>query len=84
MNVLAKIYIKEIVRLHGVPPSIVSDLDGCFTSAFWNAFQNTIGTKMHMSTTYNPQTDGNLQRTIQTPKDLLQMFVLDRGGKLDL
>ena len=36
---LAKLYVKEIVRLHGIPSSIVSDRDLIFTSRFWKAFQ---------------------------------------------
>jgi len=35
MAKLAQLYIKEIVRLHGVPSSIVSNRDLCFTSRFW-------------------------------------------------
>ena len=35
---LARLYIKEIVRLHGVPATIISDRDPCFTSRFWGAF----------------------------------------------
>ena len=44
-NQLAQIYISEIVRLHGVPVSIVSDRDVKFTSEFWRAFQKALGTK---------------------------------------
>lgn len=55
---LAQTYISEIVRLHRVVVSIVSDRDTKLTSAFWRAFQKALGTKVHMSTTYHPQTDG--------------------------
>ena len=55
---LAQIYLKQIVRLHGVPVSIVSDRDTKFTSAFWGAFQKALETKVHTSTTYHPQTNG--------------------------
>lgn len=54
---LAQIYTRVIVRLHGVPINSVSVQDAKFTSAFWRAFQNALGTKVHMSTTYHPQTD---------------------------
>ena len=40
---LAQIYFKEIVRLHGVPSSIVSDRDLIFASKFWEAFQEELG-----------------------------------------
>ena len=55
---LALKYVREIVRLHGVPVSIVSDRDPKFASEFWREFQNQRGTKVNMSTAYHPQTDG--------------------------
>ncbi|CAA7048379.1 unnamed protein product [Microthlaspi erraticum] len=55
--VLARKFVREIVRLHGVPASIVSDRDPRFTSEFWRAFQAEMGTKVHLSTAYHPQTD---------------------------
>ena len=55
---LARLYIQEIIRLHGIPSSIVSDRDPRFTSRFWGALQKAFGTKLHLSTAYHPQTDG--------------------------
>ncbi|GJY46651.1 putative reverse transcriptase domain-containing protein [Tanacetum coccineum] len=55
---LAKIYTNEIVARHGVPVSIISDRDGRFTSHLWQAFQEALGTRLDMSTTYHPQTNG--------------------------
>ncbi|CAA7037527.1 unnamed protein product [Microthlaspi erraticum] len=78
--VLARKFVREIVRLHGVPASIVSDRDPRFTSEFWRAFQAEMGTKVHLSTAYHPQTYGQSERTIQTLEDLLRMCVLDWGG----
>ena len=77
---LAQIYLRDIVRLHGVPVSIVSDWDTKFTSTFWRAFQKALGTKVHMSTAYHPQTDGQSERTIQTLEDMLRACVLDWEG----
>ena len=81
--VLAKLYMEQIVRLHGVPVSIVSDRDSKFYSAFWRAMQKSMGTKVHMSTAYHPQTDGQSERTIRTLEDLLRACVLDWGEKWD-
>ncbi|KAL0428015.1 UNVERIFIED_CONTAM: Transposon Ty3-G Gag-Pol polyprotein [Sesamum latifolium] len=56
----------EIVRLHGILLSIVSDRDPRFPSPFWNSFQQAMGMKVKLSTAYHPQTDGQIERTIQT------------------
>ena len=58
VDLIVRIYLDEIVRLHGVLASIVSDRDPRFTSYFWQAFPNALGTRVNMSTTYHPQTDG--------------------------
>ena len=51
---LAELYIKEIVKLHGIPVSIVSDRDPRFTSRFWPKLQKALGTTLHFSTAFNP------------------------------
>ncbi|CAA7046066.1 unnamed protein product, partial [Microthlaspi erraticum] len=78
---LAQMYMDEIVRLHGVPASIISDRDSKFTSLFWKAFQKAMGTKVNLSTAYHPQTDGQSERTIQTLEDMLRACMLDWGGR---
>ncbi|GKB43026.1 putative reverse transcriptase domain-containing protein [Tanacetum coccineum] len=80
---LAKIYVNEIVARHGVPVSIISDRDGRFTSHLWQALQEALGTRLDMSTTYHPQTDGQSERTIQTLEDMLRACVMDFGGSWD-
>ena len=74
---LAKLYVDEIVRLHGVPVSIVSDRDPRFTSRFWPSLQTALGTRLHFSTTFHPQTDGQSERTIQTLEDMLRACVME-------
>ena len=61
---LAKIYISEIVRLHGVPSSIISDRDPRFTSRFWPNLQQVMGTTLKFCTAFHSQTDGQSERTI--------------------
>jgi transposase InsO family protein len=77
---LAKIYINEVVRLHGISMSIVSDRDPRFTSRLWPSIQHALGTRLDMSTVFHPQTDGQLERVIQVLKDLLRACVLEFGG----
>jgi len=59
---LSWLYVKEIVRLHGLPKSIVSDCDPKFTSKWWQEVHRLLGTKLLMSTAYHPQTDGATKR----------------------
>ena len=58
MEKLAHTYIQEIVRLHGVPLTIVSDRDSRFTGRFWKSLQEALGTQLHFSTAFHPQTNG--------------------------
>jgi len=80
---LAQIYISEIVRLHGVPSSIVSNRDPRFTSRFWQTLQEALGTRLRLSSAYHPQTDEQSERTIQSLEDLLRTCVLDNLGSWD-
>ena len=79
-EILPVIYIREIVQLHGVPVSIVSDRDLRFTAHFWKSFQKAMGTRLTMSTTFHPQTDGQSERTIQVLEDMLRACVFDHKG----
>ncbi|XP_074342628.1 uncharacterized protein LOC141680249 [Apium graveolens] len=72
-----KIFQRDIVRLHGVPVSIVSDRDTRFTSRFWKGFQQAWGTRLNFSTAYHPQTDEQSERTIQTLEDMLRARALE-------
>ena len=83
MAKLSQLYVKEIVRLHGVPLSIVSDRDPRFTSRFWQTLLEALGTKLTMSSAYHPQTDGQSERTIQSLEDLLRTCILDHLGAWD-
>jgi hypothetical protein len=80
MSRLTKEYVDEIVWLHGVPMSIISDRDPRFTSQFWQSLQVAMGTKLNFSMTFHPQTDGQSERTIQTLEDMMRACVLDFKG----
>ena len=78
---LAELYVRQIIRLHGVPVTITSDRDPRFTANFWKNLQLAMGTKLQFSTAYHLQTDGQSERTIQTLEDMLRACVLDIQGK---
>ncbi|GJX19804.1 putative reverse transcriptase domain-containing protein [Tanacetum coccineum] len=81
MEKLARMYLKEIVTMHGIPVSIICDRDPRFTSNFWRSLQKALGTNLDMSTAYHPQTDRQRVRTIQTLEDMLRACVIDfRNG----
>ncbi|KAH0653103.1 hypothetical protein KY290_031391 [Solanum tuberosum] len=80
---LAKVYVKEIVRLHGVPLSIISYRGIQFTSKFWRKLHNELGTQLTFSTTFHPQTNRQSDRTIQVLEDMLKACVIDFGGHWD-
>ena len=83
LDKLAELYIKDIVRLHGIPVSIISDEDPRFTSRFLGKLQEALGTQLNFSTTFHPQTDGQLERVIQILEDMLRGCVIDYEGSWD-
>ncbi|GJZ63596.1 putative reverse transcriptase domain-containing protein [Tanacetum coccineum] len=83
MEKLMKLYMKEVVTRYGVPVSIISDRDGRFTLLFRQALHKALGTRLDLSTTFHPETDGQSKRTIQTLEDMLRACVLDFGKNWD-
>ncbi|GKD81936.1 putative reverse transcriptase domain-containing protein [Tanacetum coccineum] len=79
MEKLARMYLKEVVTKHGIPISIICDRDPRFASNLWRSLQKALGTSLDMSTAYNPQTDGQSERSIQSLKDMLRACVIDYG-----
>ena len=80
MDRLASLYVKEIVRMHGVPVFIVTDKDPRFTCRFWHSLQKALGTKLSFSTAFHPQTDGQSEKVKQVLEDLLRACALDLKG----
>ena len=81
-------YLREIVRLHGLPSSIVSDRDSKFTSRWWKELQRILGAKLLMSTSFHPQTDGQSERAIRNVTQILRAVVRpdqrDWAEKIDM
>ena len=83
MDRLAELYVSEIVKLHRIPLSIVSDHDPRFTSRFWKELQSTFGSRLNFSIAFHPQTDGQFERVIQVLEDMFRGYVLDFSGSWD-
>jgi Integrase zinc binding domain len=73
----ASLICQYVFKLHGVPESIVPDLDTHFTSHFWQVLHLQLGTKLRMSTAHHPQTDGLTERMNRTMEQVLRNFVND-------
>jgi hypothetical protein len=58
---VAQAFFTEIVRLHGIPQSIVSDRDPVFTAAFWKELMRLSGVKLQMTSAFHPQSDGQTE-----------------------
>jgi hypothetical protein len=55
---ITKAFFEHVIRLHGIPASIVSDRDPIFTSAIWQELFRLCGTQLRLSSAFHPQTDG--------------------------
>ncbi|KAG8503424.1 hypothetical protein CXB51_001334 [Gossypium anomalum] len=66
--------------LHRVPISIISNRDPRFTSRFWSKLQEALGTHLHFSTAFHPQTTGQSEHMIQILKDMLRCCILEFRG----
>jgi hypothetical protein len=75
----AEIYIDQIVRLHGIPRTIVSDRGAPFVARFWEQLQESLGTHVIRSSAYHPQTE----RVNQILEDMLRACVLPYGKNWD-
>ena len=75
---IAQIFVAHIIKLHGMPTSIVSDRDPTFTSAFWRELFRLQGTTLKMSTSYHPQIDGHTEVVNKSYENYLRCFAHDR------
>jgi len=75
---VAQAFFSDIVRLHGIPQSMVSDRDPVFTSIFWRELMRLLGPKLHMTTAFHPQSDGQTEAANRVIAMYLRCFTGDR------
>jgi hypothetical protein len=77
-STVAKAFFDSIMKLHGVPCSIMSDRDPIFTSIFWKELCNQAGVKLMLSSMFHPQTDGQSEVVNRTIAMYLGCLACDR------
>ena len=75
----AKLFFSEIVKIHGLPKSIISDRDPKFTSELWQNLFRSLGTTLKFTTAYHPQANGLVERTNRTIVQILRCLCCEYG-----
>jgi hypothetical protein len=81
VQTVADLFSKHIIKLHGPPSSIVSDRDHVFTSHLWKQILSSYNTKLHYSTAYHPETDGQTERVNQCLEQYLRCMAFQEPKK---
>ncbi|WCJ33627.1 Transposon Tf2-6 polyprotein [Euphorbia peplus] len=75
---IAAIFVREVVRHHGIPKSILSDRDPIFVSQFWQELFKLQGTQLRMSSSYHPETDGQTEVINRCLESYLRCFAVEQ------
>jgi transposase InsO family protein len=72
---VAQLFLKDLYRLHALPRKIISDSYLRFTGKFWQVLRRLVQTKLAMSSTFHPQTDGQTERGNRTLEEMIRHYV---------
>ena len=75
----ALLYWRHVARLHGIPRVLYSDRDVRFTSRFWRELWYFVGTSLRMSTSFHPQTQGQVERMNSVFEQVMRCTVHELG-----
>lgn len=81
---VARCFVHNVFRLHGLPKTLVSDRDSKFTGKVWQEVHNLLGTKLNMTTAYHPQGDGQVEIMNQVLEDMLRHWVSPSQDNWDI
>jgi len=76
-------FFREVVRLHGLPKSIVSDKDTKFVGKFWRTVWKRLGTNLSFSSSYHHHIDGHTEVVNKSMVNLLRSLVTEQGHQWD-
>jgi transposase InsO family protein len=71
---LAEIFLKEVVRLHGLPKTIISDRGPQFAAGFWKRIGERLAINRRLATAFHPQTDGQTERINSSMEQYLRIY----------
>jgi hypothetical protein len=71
----AALFVNNVVRLHGLPATFISDRGPQFNNNFWAHTCELLGMDKRMYSAFHPQTDGQTERTNRTLEEMLRAYV---------
>ena len=71
---VAAVFLQQVVRLHGLPSSLISVRDPIFTNHFWRRLLELLGIHANRSTAFHPQTDGQTERLNSVLEQYLRIY----------
>ena len=72
---VAAVFLQQVVRLHGLPSSLITDRDPIFTSHFWRRLLELLGIHANRSTALHPQTDDQTERLNSVLEQYLRIYI---------